>query len=106
VELERSGLLGVLRPRGNRYVIEMVGRDEDVIAGDRVITSGIAEVRDRSPESSEVVLTPRGFPVGTVVEATAPSDKIFKDILVAPAATFDRNETVFVVTAPEFGGQH
>ncbi|MFT7698582.1 MAG: cell shape-determining protein MreC, partial [Candidatus Krumholzibacteriia bacterium] len=42
VELERSGLLGVLRPRGNRYVIEMVGRDEDVIAGDRVITSGIA----------------------------------------------------------------
>lgn len=105
VELERTGLLGILRPRGNRYVIEMVGRDEDVQVGDRVITSGIAEVRDRSLNDEEVVRTPRGFPVGVVTAASAPFDKIFKEIVVAPAATFNHNETVFVVTSPDIGGQ-
>ncbi len=44
VEFERTGLLGILRPRADSYVVEMVGRDEDVRVGDVIITSGIAEV--------------------------------------------------------------
>jgi hypothetical protein len=98
VEIERTGLLGVLRPRGDVFVIEMVGRDEDVQPGDRVITSGIAEIREGFDASGGSSLTPRGFPVGTIVEATSPSDQIFKRIVVDPAASFDFNETVFVVT--------
>jgi len=101
VEIERTGLLGVLRPRGDRFVVEMVGRDEDVAPGDRIITSGIAEIRDRLDKSKMELLTARGFPVGVVTAATSPLDQIFKEITVAPAASFDRNETVFVVTAPD-----
>jgi hypothetical protein len=105
VEFERTGLLGVLRPRGDRFVVEMVGRDEDVQPGDRIITSGIAEIRERTEGNRTEVLTSRGFPVGVVTTATSPSDQIFKEITVAPAASFERNETVFVVTSPDPGRQ-
>jgi len=98
VEIERTGLLGVLRPRGDRFVIEMVGRDEDVQPGDSVITSGIAEIREENTDPGGSALTPRGFPVGTIVETSSPSDQIFKRIVVDPSASFDFNETVFVVT--------
>jgi len=104
IEIERTGLLGVLRPRGDRFVVEMVGRDEDVQPGDRIITSGIAEIREVSGAGHFAPLTSRGFPVGQVTSATSPSDQIFKQIIVAPAASFTRNETVFVVTAPDPGG--
>jgi len=103
IEIERTGLLGVLRPRGDHFVVDMVGRDEDVQPGDRIITSGIAEIREHRDES-EAVITQRGFPVGTITAATSPSDKIFKEIVVDPAASLERNETVFVVTPPETGG--
>ncbi|MBU8870508.1 MAG: rod shape-determining protein MreC [Gemmatimonadales bacterium] len=98
VEIERSGLLGVLRPRANRFELEMIGRDEDVRPGDRVITSGIAEIRDTKNDPEGHSLTPRGFPVGTVLDVDTPAENIFKRILVAPAAAFDFNQTVFVVT--------
>lgn len=96
VEFERSGLLGVLRPRGDRFVVEMVGRDEDVRTGDRLITSGVAEIRE-GDGTGPTPDTPRGFPVGTVTDVSAPSDQIFKAIAVAPSASLDYNETVFVV---------
>jgi hypothetical protein len=98
VEIERTGLLGVLRPQGDRFVVDMIGRDEDVQPGDRVITSGIAEIRAHEGDPEAASLTPRGFPVGTIVETSSPSDRIFKHVVVAPAASFDFNETVFVVT--------
>jgi len=98
VELERTGLLGVLRPRAGKFVIEMVGRDEDVQTGDRVITSGIAEVREEAgvPARDPV---PRGLPVGVVRQVAAPADQVFKEITVQPLADFTRNEVVFVVGA-------
>lgn len=98
VEIERTGLLGVLRPRGGRFVIDMVGRDEDVQPGDTVITSGIAEIREGATDQGESSLTQRGFPVGTIVEISSPSDQIFKRIVLDPSASFNFNETVFVVT--------
>jgi len=63
VELERTGLLGVMRPRSGRFVVEMVGRDEDIQVGDLVITSGIAEIREGELDPGGSALTPRGFPV-------------------------------------------
>jgi len=98
VEVERTGLLGVLRPRGDRFIVEMIGRDEDVQPGDTVITSGIAEIREGAADPGGAALTQRGFPVGTIVETSSPSDQIFKWIVVDPSASFDFNETVFVVT--------
>ncbi len=98
VEVERNGLLGVLRPRADRFELEMIGRDEDVQPGDRLITSGIAEIRETEEDPYGLSLTPRGFPIGIVLDVTTPSDNIFKRILVDPAASFDFNQTVFVVT--------
>jgi cell shape-determining protein MreC len=98
VEIERTGLLGVLRPRADRFTVQMVGRDEDVQVGDRVITSGIAEIREGVDDPGGTGLTPRGFPVGLIVAVASPSEQIFKEIMVEPAASFKYNETVFVVT--------
>jgi hypothetical protein len=97
VEMDRTSLLGVLRPRGNSFVVEMVGRDEDVRPGDLIITSGIAEVRDDPADEKGRQLTPRGFPVGVVKSVSSPTDKIFKEIVAEPAASFTHNVTVFVV---------
>jgi hypothetical protein len=98
VEFARTGVVGVLRPRGGRFVIELVGRDEDVLPGDEVITSGVAEVRDEqgTPPADPV---PRGLRVGEVRQVAAPSDQVFKEIEVEPSASFRRNDLVFVVGA-------
>jgi hypothetical protein len=100
VEFARTGLVGVLRPRAGRFVVELVGRDEDVVPGDEIITAGIAEVREHvdGPISDPV---PRGLRVGVVTDVSAPTDQIFKEIAVVPHAEFRRNETVYVVGAQE-----
>ncbi len=98
VELERTGLIGILRPHASTIRVDMVGRDEDVVPGDVVITSGITEVRDLAgtPEAGQ---TPRGFPLGTVVSVEKPADGMFKEITIELAASAAVNETVFVVTS-------
>jgi len=98
VEFERTGLVGVLRPRADRFVVELVGRDEDVLPGDVVITAGIAEVREEAggPVRDPV---PRGLRVGVVQQVSAPSEQIFKEISVQLLADFTHNETVYVVGA-------
>jgi len=101
VEMARTGLLGVLHPKGERFVLDMVGRDEDIQVGDLVITSGIAEIREGTSIEANEGLTPRGFPVGVVSMVSSPSDMIFKEIVVQPSAKFDYNETVFVVVPYE-----
>lgn len=97
VELQRTGLVGILRPRASSICVDMIGRDEDVAEGDTVITSGITEVRDLagSPDGGQ---TPRGFPLGYVAQVDKPAEGMFKEITLRPAATADVNETVFVVT--------
>ena len=103
VEFERTGVLGVMRPRAGRYVVELVGRDEDVVPGERLITAGVAEIR-QDPGGFVVDPVPRGLPVGEVDQVGAPSDRIFKEISVRPFADFSRNETVFVVGARPLSG--
>jgi rod shape-determining protein MreC len=97
-EIERTGLLGILRARAGRFHLEMVGRDEDVLPGDSIITSGIAEIRDESGEL-DATRMPRGLPVGTVSTVSSPPDQLFKEIQVQPRASFQYNQTVFVVGA-------
>lgn len=97
VEFPRTGLLGILRPRADRFVVEMVGRDEDVQPEEMVITSGVAEIREDGSDSLVGAATPRGFPVGSVAYVASPNDQVFLDIGINPLATCDFNETVFVV---------
>lgn len=98
VEFERTGLVGILRPHASTIRVDMVGRDEDVVPGDVVITSGITEVRDLAG-SLDAGQTPRGFPLGTVSAVEKPADGMFKSITIKLAASADVNETVFVVTS-------
>lgn len=98
VEFEGSGVVGVLRPRAGRFVVELVGRDEAVMPGDEVITSGLGEVRD-VPGAASFGPVPRGLRVGVVSHVSAPSDQVFKVIEITPHADFRRNETVYVVGA-------
>ncbi len=97
VEIERTGLLGVLRPRAGKFLLEMIGRDEDVVPGDRIVTSGIAEIRDERTGRPPEGLVPRGLPVGVVEAVASPTDKIFKEIHVRVLTSFKYNDAVFVV---------
>lgn len=95
-EVERTGLLGVFRRRGGRFVLDMVGRDEDGVAeGDLVITSGIAEV----PPGSAVpwASMPRGLPVGRVTSVGKRAAELFLDVRVEPLASLTHNRTLFLV---------
>ena len=97
-EIERTGLLGVLRTRGSDFVLDMISRDEsDVQEGDRIITSGIAEIRAGDDFETGWALMPRGLPVGLVKRVDQSAAQLFLDIQVKPLASFRCNMTVFVV---------
>jgi rod shape-determining protein MreC len=105
VEIERTGLLAVLRPQVGTFVLDLVARDEDVRPGDRLVTSGITESHGNLPRPEPIGTIPRGLPVGTVAEVAAPADHIFKEVVVEPLASFRYNETVFVVLATTAGAR-
>ncbi len=86
VYLEKSRLQGVLRGTPNgELIVERVMSDEQVSAGDQVLTSG----GDR--------IFPKGLPVG-VVTKVSPGREMFFNIKVKPAADLSRLEEVLVVT--------
>lgn len=93
VRIERSRITGVVS--GQAGYVDRVGRDldliyapvlADVVVGDVVVTSGL----DR--------IFPRGLMVGRV-RSVAGGSGLFKEILVAPSARFERLEEVMVVRA-------
>jgi hypothetical protein len=96
-EVERTGLVGILRPFGSEFLLDMIGRDETgVVVSDLVITSGIAEV-DEADRAGHWGLMPRGLPVGRVEQIEQIAGSLFLEIRVEPLADFYRNESVFVV---------
>jgi len=105
VEFRRTCLLGVLVPREDRYLVGMVGRDEDVRVGDEVVTSGVVEVKDNPEGLRRGAEAPRGILVGKVRAVAVPNDQVFKRIEIEPAASCNRNETVFVILPVQPGGR-
>jgi rod shape-determining protein MreC len=86
VILEKSRLQGVLRGTPNGEVIlERVMSDEQVAAGEKVLSSGGDQI------------FPKGMPVGTVSKVS-PGKELFLDIKVKPAADLSRLEEVLVIT--------
>ena len=86
VYLEKSRLQGVLRGTPNgELIVERVMSDEQVSAGDQVLTSG----GDR--------IFPKGLPVGVVTKVSQGREMFF-NIKVKPAADLSRLEEVLVVT--------
>ncbi len=109
-EMERTGLVGILRSNAGKFVLDMVGRDEDVQEGDRIITSGLAEVSEIGQEEGGFCSMPHGLQVGEVRSVASPLDELYKKITVEPYASFNVNEWVFVVksgyaSAPKGGSR-
>jgi rod shape-determining protein MreC len=84
--LEKSRLQGILAgtPNGT-LVLKYVMKDEKVVPGETVMTSG----GDR--------IFPKGLPIGKVAESTGGKD-MFLDIRVTPGANLSKLEEVLVVT--------
>lgn len=86
VILEKSRLQGVLRGTANgEVVLERVMSDEQVVPGEKVLSSGGDQI------------FPKGMPVGTVTKVS-PGKDLFLDIKVKPATDLSRLEEVLVIT--------
>jgi rod shape-determining protein MreC len=86
VLLEKSRLQGVLRGTADgELILERVMSDEQVVPGERVLSSGGDQI------------FPKGFPVGTVIKVS-PGKELFLNIQVHAAADLNRLEEVLVVT--------
>jgi rod shape-determining protein MreC len=84
--LEKSRLQGVVRGTPNgELVLERVMSDEQVAAGETVLSSGGDQI------------FPKGLPLGTVSKVS-PGREMFLNIHVKPAADLSRVEEVLVVT--------
>ena len=84
--LEKSRLQGVARGTPNgELILERVMSDEQVIAGETVLSSGGDQI------------FPKGLPLGTVSNVS-PGKEMFLNIHVKPAADLSRVEEVLVVT--------
>jgi rod shape-determining protein MreC len=82
--LEKSRVAGVVRGTGEAVVrLEYVINDQEVAAGETIVTSGQDQI------------FPGDLPVGTVIEAKTGSP--FKAIRVRPAAHLDSLEEVFIL---------
>jgi rod shape-determining protein MreC len=82
----RSRVVGMLEwDRGSYFRLEYVGKEEDIVMGDTLVTSGLG------------LLFPRGFPVGTVFQITDEKSGIAKRVRVASFANLNALEELFIV---------
>lgn len=94
-EVERTGLPGILRPGLGTFSLTLVGRDEDVRPGDRLVTSDIPAVG--AGDEAIAPAMPRGLPVGIVTAVDTPLREIFKSVQVELLADLGALDLVFVV---------
>lgn len=67
--------------------LTMISTDQEVNAGDTVVTSGLGGV------------FPKGLPIGTVASAVKNADSIYYDIVVEPLSGTENYEEVLVITS-------
>ena len=85
--VKRSRVVGVLAwERGKLFSLDYVGKEEDVIPGDTLITSGFGRV------------FPKGFPVGTVVHSTEEKTELSARISIVCMTDLNKLEEVFIIT--------
>lgn len=83
---KRSDVVGVLEwERGNMFRLEYVGKEEDVIQGDTLVTSGLGR------------LFPKGFPVGIVFRMTEDKGELSRQVGVVSMTDFNTLQELFVV---------
>lgn len=86
--VKRSRVVGVLSwERGNLFSLGFVGKEEDVLPGDTLITSGFGRV------------FPKGFPVGTVVHSTEEKTELSRRVGIVCMTDLNKLEEVFIITS-------
>ena len=85
--VKRSRVVGVLAwERGRLFSLDYVGKEEDVLPGDTLITSGFGRV------------FPRGFPVGTVFQVTEEKTELSRRVGIVCMTDLNKLEEVFIIT--------
>jgi rod shape-determining protein MreC len=88
--VKRSGIPGTIGGQGKRDLrMEYVDNEDDVVAGDEVLTSNLSS------------LFPENLLIGTVREARASENDLKKEIVVAPVVNFKTVDHAFVLRAKE-----
>lgn len=83
---KRSNVVGMLEwERGNTFRLEYVGKEEDVIQGDTLITSGLGRV------------FPKGFPVGIVFRIAEEKGELSRRVGVVSMTNLNTLQELFVV---------
>lgn len=83
--IQRNRTRGVVRGQGNTLSFEFALREEDIEAGDLIITAGTGGV------------FPKGLPIGQVIRASREETGLFQSVEVAPVVDFARLEEVLVL---------
>jgi rod shape-determining protein MreC len=87
---KRSRIMGILEwERGNLFRLEYIGKQEDVLPGDTLITSGQGR------------LFPKGFPVGTVFQVADEWSGFSRKVGVISTTDLNKLEVLFVVVGGE-----
>ena len=90
--LEKSRIQGILKGSShNLCQLQYVMNEEQIPVGETLITSGLDQIY------------PKGLPVGAVVQTG--DGNIYKQIIIKPAATLNRLETVLVIPRLNAGQQ-
>lgn len=98
--IQRSRVRGVLEGSGASVCeLKYIERNDDVILGDTVVTSGMDGV------------FPKGLVLGTITAIKKAGNGLFQSVDVTPRVDFSKLENVFVITAgnevsEEFGKIH
>ena len=86
VRIERNKKVGILTGKGyNLCELEYISKEEDVAAGDVLITSGLS------------ASFPEGLPVGKIISVDKKTDKLTMDIKVKPYINVSQIQEVYIV---------
>ena len=85
--VKRSRVIGVLEwERGNLFSLDYVGKEEDVLPGDTLVTSGLGRV------------FPKGFPVGVVFQVAEEKTELSRRVGIVCMTDLNKLEEVFIIT--------
>jgi rod shape-determining protein MreC len=85
VEDVRTGVVGLLRYDGHRFMMDQVPRGEPLKVGDIINTSGLGAT------------VPRGLPVGEIEELRSSPSELFQSVFLRPFTRFHALDDVYVV---------
>lgn len=85
VLVQRNRTRGVCRGRGDALTFDFALRQEDIVVGDQIVTSGTGGV------------FPKGLAVGVVSQLAQVDFGLFQSIVVTPTVDFSRLEEVLVL---------